>query len=465
MARGRQLTVEFVGDTKDLEKAFGRVGSQSKTMGQNVRRGAGIAGGAILGGLAVAARQGFKEFARAEQATAQTEAVLKSMGNAANVTAGDIDKLSNKISDATGIDETLIQENQNLLLTFGNIRNELGKGNDIFDQTTGLMVDMSTALGQDMKSSAIQLGKALNDPIKGVSALQRVGVSFTAQQKDQIKALVESGDVMGAQKLILSELEKQFGGSAAAAGDTFAGQMMKLRETFDDVAASVISGLMPSLMALAGWIGKVTVWMRENEGATKVIAAALLGLGLALVTVSAALKIARAAMLVATAAQWLWNIALAANPIGLVIVGIVALGAALVILWKKSETFRRVMTGAFNAVKTVAGAMVKGILTGIDKALGALQKMLEVASKLPKRLGGGKFEGAAAAVAGARQSIRGDVAPPVPKNATASRGTQVNIGAVSLPGVTNPHDFIRDIRKISARSPAQTRGPHTAPAG
>jgi hypothetical protein len=52
---------------------------------------------------------------------------------------------------------------------------------------------MSVALGQDMSASAIQLGKALNDPIKGVTALQKVGVSFTQSQKDQIATLVESG--------------------------------------------------------------------------------------------------------------------------------------------------------------------------------------------------------------------------------------------------------------------------------
>jgi hypothetical protein len=459
VARGRQLTVEFVGDTKDLEKAFGRVGKQSKTMGQQVRRGAGIAGGAILGGLAVAARQGFKEFARAEQATAQTEAVLKSMGGAANVTAKDIDKLSNKISDMTGVDETLIQENQNLLLTFGNIRNELGKGNDVFDQTTKLMVDMSTALGQDMKSSAIQLGKALNDPIKGVSALQRVGVSFTEAQKKQIKTLVESGDVMGAQKLILSELEKQFGGSAEAAGNTFAGQMMKLRETFDDVAASVISGLMPSLMALAKSIGRVTVWMRENEGATKVIAGALLALGLVLVTVSAAVKIATAAKLawaaatgIATAAQWALNIAMRANPIGLVITAIGLLTVGIVVAYKKSERFRAIVQAVWAWMKRAAaaaremGAAVKGAIPG----LGTVGKV-------------GGFLGKVTDVNAVRGSIGVGSATPRPTGGRATSG--VVVGQVVLPGVTNPHDFIRDIRKISARSPAQTRGPHTAPAG
>src|SRR5258708_1908746 len=61
-----------------------------------------------------------------------------------------------------------------------------------------------------------QLVKALNDPIHGVTSLMRVGVTFTAQQKEQIKTLVDTGHTMDAQKVILAELTKEFGGSAAA---------------------------------------------------------------------------------------------------------------------------------------------------------------------------------------------------------------------------------------------------------
>ena len=75
---------------------------------------------------------------------------------------------------------------------------------------------MSPVLGTDASGSAIQLGKALNDPIKGITALTRVGVTFTEQQKDQITTLVESGKTIDAQKIILGELQKEFGGSAEA---------------------------------------------------------------------------------------------------------------------------------------------------------------------------------------------------------------------------------------------------------
>ena len=75
---------------------------------------------------------------------------------------------------------------------------------------------MSVVFKQDAKASAVQLGKALQDPVKGMTALARVGITFTAQQQKQIKALVKSGDLLGAQKIILGEVKKQTEGAAEA---------------------------------------------------------------------------------------------------------------------------------------------------------------------------------------------------------------------------------------------------------
>lgn len=136
-------------------------------------------------------------------------------------------------------EETLSAEN--LLLTFTNIKN------DVFPQATRLVQDMSTALGQDLKSSAIQLGKALQDPVNGITALKRVGVNFTDAQKDMIKSMVAAGNVAGAQKVILKELATEFGGSAVAAGKTFAGQMDILKNKFNDFQEKVGTALMPML--------------------------------------------------------------------------------------------------------------------------------------------------------------------------------------------------------------------------
>lgn len=216
----------------------------------NVAVGAGIAFGAF-------AVSSVKAFMDSQRVMAQTEAVLKSTGGQAGVTADDIDKLTSSLRDQTGVDDDVIQSSTNLLLTFRDVKNEVGAGNDVFNQAQGAILDMATALNQgaipsadQLKTSTIQLGKALNDPITGLTALRRVGVSFTESQVETIKRLQESGDLMGAQKIILGELSKEFGGAAEAAGDTFAGQLAKLKSHLQDVQEEVGEALMPALESL-----------------------------------------------------------------------------------------------------------------------------------------------------------------------------------------------------------------------
>jgi phage-related minor tail protein len=118
---------------------------------------------------------------------------LKSTGGIAHVSAKQIDEMATSLLNKTGIDDETVKSGENLLLTFKNIRNEAGKGNDMFNQATKATLDLSVAFGKSVPQAAILVGKALNDPIKGLTALQRVGVTFTAQQREQIKALVASG--------------------------------------------------------------------------------------------------------------------------------------------------------------------------------------------------------------------------------------------------------------------------------
>ncbi len=256
----RTLRVEIVGDASSLQKTFGQAGSKADSFGKSLGRVgkyAGLAlGGAALGGIAVTLKAGISEWTESAKVAAQTGAVLKSTGGEAGVTAKQIDALAGSIQRKSGMDDEAIQSGENLLLTFTNIRNEAGKGNDIFNQTTQIMADMSTALGQDVKSSAIQLGKALNDPVKGVTALQRVGVSFTAGQKATIKSLVDSGRQMDAQKLILGELNKEFGGSAAAAGKTLPGQLNILKGSFENLAGTLVGKAAPSLTKFVGFLNE-----------------------------------------------------------------------------------------------------------------------------------------------------------------------------------------------------------------
>lgn len=232
-----------------LEGIGARLGGLGKATALAVG-GAAVAGVAALTAATVG---GVSAAAEYQTLSLKTEAVLKSTGNAANQSTKAILDRAAALETMSGVDEAMIINGQNVLATFTNVRDLAGEGNDIFNRATGAALDMSVALGQDMQSSVTQLGKALNDPIKGVVALSKVGVTFTQQQKDQIQALVKSGDTLGAQKVILSELNKEFGGTAEAAGKGFAGAMARAQDAVSDAFREVGTSLLPVLANLADW--------------------------------------------------------------------------------------------------------------------------------------------------------------------------------------------------------------------
>lgn len=258
----KAVTVVFAGDTSKLQRALGDAETHTNRWGSALKSlalGVGVVGVAA-GALAIKiGKDSVQAFLDQEKVVAQTNAAIKSTGGVANVTAEEIGNLTDTMQRKLGVDADMVRGGVNLLLTFTNVRNEAGKGNDVFTQATKLMTDMSVAMGQDASQSAIQLGKALNDPIAGVGALSRVGIQFNADQKKMIETMVESGDLMGAQKIILKELETQFGGSAAAAGDTFAGKMDKLNlalgEAKEAIGQVLVEEVLPAFIEGLG-LGK-----------------------------------------------------------------------------------------------------------------------------------------------------------------------------------------------------------------
>jgi hypothetical protein len=243
-----RIPIITVFDSKGLKQAqyqLNKVRGNFQALGRN----AAIAGIGI-GAVAIGLGKSVQAAAEAQRVMSQTEAVLKSTGTTANGTAQDIANLSETLSRQTAVDDELIQSGANLLLTFKNIQNQAGLNNDIFDQTVAATLDVARAMGTDASGEAIRLGKALNDPVRGISALTRVGIQFTAQQKEQIKALTESGDLLGAQKIILAELQSQFGGSAQAYAQTFAGQVELLGIELENLSEDIGVIVMPALKSL-----------------------------------------------------------------------------------------------------------------------------------------------------------------------------------------------------------------------
>lgn len=252
------VTVTITGDAGSLKRALGDAESSLSSFASKAQsvgeRATSIGRSMTLGvtlPLAALGKMAFDELSQAAAASAQTEAAIRSTGGAANVTAKQVDALSQSLLNKSGIDDEVIKSGANVLLTFTGIRNEVGAGNDIFNQATKATLDLSVAFGKDMTSSAILVGKALQDPIAGVAALRRVGVQLSDSQVELIKNLVATGDTMGAQKVILGELTREVGGSAEAYGNSLAGKASKAKEELKNVSAEILASALPALQQLA----------------------------------------------------------------------------------------------------------------------------------------------------------------------------------------------------------------------
>ncbi len=247
---------------KAIDQASGTLGNVNGQIdgmhGKASKLGGMLKGGLMLGATAAAAGiaalgtvlvQSVKEAQAAQEVAAQLDAVLKSTGGAAGMTRDALEEQALALSKVTRFEDDAILAGNAVMLTFTNI------GKDIFPRATQATLDLSTAFGMDLQSATMMVGKALNDPIAGITALSRAGVQFTADQKDMIKAMVEAGDAAGAQQLILAELEKQIGGSAVAAGSTMTGQMEIMKNALGNVKEQIGGALLPVLTEMLNKFG------------------------------------------------------------------------------------------------------------------------------------------------------------------------------------------------------------------
>lgn len=257
---GSKFNRELNGSSRSLSgtnQAMGQVAAQTRAATTEATKFHGALGSirAVAGGIGVAFagasviqffRGAITEADEAQRTIAQTEAVIRSTGGAAGVSAQHVADLADRLSKVAAVDDEVIAGGANMLLTFKQI-----KGAN-FDAAVQSTLDLAAAMAAssggalDLQSSAIRLGKALNDPVKGLTALNRVGIQFTAQQKQQITAFVEAGDVAKAQGVILREVQSQFGGSAAAQATDVKRMQVAWKDFQEDIGAQIT----PALFAL-----------------------------------------------------------------------------------------------------------------------------------------------------------------------------------------------------------------------
>lgn len=220
------------------------------------RLGGEIAKTALTVGSITKAMQLFvRETAESQRVQAQLATALRSTNGVSGQTIDVLNEQATALMNITAFGDEAVGSAQALLLTFTNIR-------EVFPQATSAVLDLAQALQMDTRSAALMLGKALNDPVSGVTALRRAGVQLSDGQQQLIKDFVAFGDIASAQKIVLQELQTQVGGSAAAFRNTLGGALQAMREAFGNLfEASEETG-----QSLAGTVNALTDMLNVLRG-------------------------------------------------------------------------------------------------------------------------------------------------------------------------------------------------------
>jgi hypothetical protein len=296
-----------------------------------------------LGGMAVGALRAAEE---AEVANNRLESVAESMGLFGANTKGVTDRLkafADETMNKIAVDDELIKSTQAQLLTFKELAATADVAGGAFDRATISAFDMAAVLGGSGEENAVRLGKALQDPILGLTALRRAGVLFSDEQEKSIRTFVAAGDTLSAQNMILDELETQFGGAAEATATDSA----RMSIAFGEMAESIGTALIPILQIVTPAIVAFFDIIAQNSGVVTVLAGIFAALAVAILAV---------------------NFALNANPIVKVITLIAALAAGLVIL---INYLVNLYGGWDKLFKDIASWLV-GFVAGFKDAINAI---------------------------------------------------------------------------------------------
>jgi hypothetical protein len=180
-------------------------------------------------GIGMSLNEVLKATIEAERESVLLAAAVRATGQAAGYTTEQLKAQQVVLQQSTGIGDEAISNMQRTLMTFRNVHGE------VFRSAIQLSLDFAAATGGDAADAARKFGMALNDPINNMGLLKRAGVSLSDTLKAQVESLVQNGDLVGAQTLLINELSKAYGGAAIASRDTLGGAITALKENFGNL--------------------------------------------------------------------------------------------------------------------------------------------------------------------------------------------------------------------------------------
>jgi hypothetical protein len=332
-----------------------------------------------------------KEAEDAQAEARRIEQVFRSMGETSGLAAKHAQALASSMEMDIAVDGGQITDAMAKLATFEKVIKNNSGSMEVFERATKAAFDMQAAGFGDANGNVVQLGKALQDPIKGITALNKSGISFNATEQQKIKSLVQSGREFEAQQIILAAVEKQVGGVAKASAKDSDRMLLAFKQVKEQLGAA----LLPTLAELTGWLIGTAIpafqsFMEKNGETVAIVlkvTAAIAAVSLAISALSfvfgGAMKIISIAAgtmkllatgigLVSRAVLFL-NTTFLGNPIVLAIMAIIAVG---ILLYRNWDTVKAAMSIAWDGIKAgfqAAGNVIIGVVNWI---IGKFQGMI-----------------------------------------------------------------------------------------
>lgn len=402
MAKGIDVSIKGDYNDKDIKRAMSdlqklqtasmsmggkmqNVGRQMQAMGDKIGKVGGsltkgvtlpiIAGGAAL----VAFAKGAED---AEIANRKLGAVLDSMGYPQATKR--VSEYAESLERSLAVDADIIKAAQTKLATFKNLTASVGEAGGAFDRATVAALDLAAAGFGSAETNAVQLGKALQDPVKGITALGRAGVTFTEQEKAKIKTLVESGKLLEAQNIVLKSIETQVGGTAEAGASSFEKMKLSLMQIADAIGMAVLplinqlsdfisNTLVPTVVPM---IDRMVASFTNLDPAVK--KAMLIFVGLAAAAGPLLMIIGKVVSLGGVLTTALGGITIAGSILAIKIIAVVAVIVAIAAAFKwaydNSEPLRKAVDTLVTTFKNVFNIVKNSVLGAFDSMNGAVGK-------------------------------------------------------------------------------------------
>ena len=300
----------------------------------------------LLTGTITTLGKGLKVFSdRQRDVSILTQGLSRLKGGTAAL--NDLNESADRLGKQTLFNQEDFTKGFNLLTSFKAI------GVDAYTRVAESAADIAQVNQVDVKTSFMQLAKALQDPKRNLAALNRSGIAFTENERKKINALMESNKVTEAHAMILGIVEGSYKDLAKAGAKGFAGDVDSLGESFNDFAEALGKGLIPVLQPIVQGLTKFFDVMSKipTEVTTAVIAVAGTG---GLIFAFTALKGVIVTSLIPSIQAL--NIVLLTNPYYALAAGVTA---ATVALYRAATANARFANDVANGTKPVEDAITK----------------------------------------------------------------------------------------------------------